>query len=95
MPYVRKTKNAAELSAARSLAAKSRKHNRGGRPAGAQKDPSMKVVPTRSLTVREPDYLVFRKYAFVKNITIADATHRLAKSLLKNHPDLKPEGWVD
>jgi len=95
MPYVRKTKNAAELSAARSLAARSRKHNRGGRPAGSQKDPSMKVVPTRSLTVREPDYLVFRKYAFVNNITIAEATHRLAKSLLKNHPDLKPETWVD
>lgn len=55
----------------------------------------MKVVPTRSLTVREPDYLVFRKYAFVNNITIAEATHRLAKSLLKNHPDLKPETWVD
>ena len=53
------------------------------------------IVPTRSLTVREPDYLVFRKYAFVNNITIADATHRLAKSLLKNHPDLKPESWVD
>ena len=95
MPYVRITKNAAELSAARSRAAKSRKHNRGGRPAGSQKDPSQKVVPTRSLTVREPDHHVFRKYAFVNNITISEAIHRLARSLLKNHPDLKPEDWVD
>ena len=95
MPYVRTTKTPAELSAARSRAAKSRKHNRGGRPVGSQKDPSLKVIPTRSLTIREPDYLVFRKYAFVNNITIADATHRFAKALLKNHPDLKPENWVD
>lgn len=95
MAYVRKTKSAAELSAARSRAAKSRKHNRGGRPAGSKTNPELKAVPTRSLTVREPDYQVFRKYAFVNNITIADATHRLARSLLKNHPELKPENWVD
>lgn len=95
MAYVRKTKNAAELSAARSRAAKSRKHNNGGRPVGSQKDPALKAVPTRSLTVKEPDYHVFRKYAFENNITISDAIHRLAKSLLKNHPDLKPDCWVD
>ena len=95
MPYVRTTKNAAELSAARSRAAKSRKHNRGGRPAGSTIDPAKKAVPTRSLSVREPDYQVFRKYAFVNNITISEAIHRLARSLLRNHPDLKPEGWVD
>lgn len=95
MAYQRITKNAAELSAARSRAAKMRKHNRGGRPAGSQKDPSKKAVPTRSLTIREPDYLVLRKYALEKGVTIAEATHRLARSLLKNYPTLKPECWVD
>ena len=95
MAYIRKTKNAAELSAARSRAAKSRKQNKGGRPAGSKKNPELKAVPTRSLTVREPDYQVFRGYAFKSNIQIAEAMHGLAKSLLKNHPDLKPESWVD
>ena len=95
MAYIRKTKNAAELSAARSRAAKSRKHNRGGRPAGSKTNPELKAVPTRSLTVREPDYQVFRKYAFVNNIQIAETMHRLARSLLKNHPELKPQDWVN
>lgn len=95
MAYIRKTKNAAELSAARSRAAKSRKHNRGGRPAGSRTNPDLLAVPTRSLSIREPDYNVFRKYAFLNNLTIAEAIHRLARSLLKNHPELKPEGWVD
>ena len=95
MAYQRITKNAAELSAARSRAAKSRKHNRGGRPAGSKTNPELKAVPTRSLTVRDPDYHVFRKYAFKSNIQISEAIHRLARSLLKNHPDLKPENWVD
>ncbi|MBQ4199610.1 MAG: hypothetical protein II649_06980 [Kiritimatiellae bacterium] len=95
MAYERKTKSAAELSAARSRAAKSRKHNRGGRPAGSRTNPELKAVPTRSLTVREPDYLVFRAYAFKSNIQIAEAMHRLARSLLKNHADLKPESWVE
>ena len=95
MPYVRITKNAAELSAARSRAAKSRKHNRGGRPAGSKTNPELKAVPTRSLTVRDPDYQVFRKYAFVNNIQIAETMHRLARSVLKNHPELKPQDWVD
>ena len=95
MAYIRKTKSAAELSAARSLAARSRKHNRGGRPAGSRTNPELKAVPTRALTVREPDYQVFRKYAFVNNIQIAEAMHRLARSMLKNHPELKPQDWVD
>lgn len=95
MAYARKTKNAAELSAARSRAAKSRKHNNGGRPVGSRNNPERKAVPTRSLTVREPDYQVFRKYAFNKEITISETIHRLAASLLKNHPELKPESWVE
>ena len=66
-----------------------------GRKKGWTKDPTLKAIPPRSLTVREPDYQVFRKYAFQKEIAIAEAMHRLATSLLKNHPDLKPEGWVD
>lgn len=95
MPYVRTTKTPAELSEARSRAAKMRKNCRGGRPAGSVKDPSAKAIPTRSLSIREPDYQVIRKFAFGKNVTIAEATHMLASALLKNHPDLKPEGWVD
>lgn len=68
---------------------------RGGRPKGSTKDPSLKSIPPRSLTIREPDYHVFRKFAYQKEIPIAEAMHRVAASLLKNHPDLKPENWVD
>ena len=95
MAYIRKTKSAAELSAARSRAAKSRKHNRGGRPAGSRTNPELKAIPTRSLTVREPDYQVFRKYALVNNLSIADATHKITKAVVAKHPELKPENWFD
>ena len=67
----------------------------GGRPKGSTKDPTLTAIPPRSLTIREPDYQVFRKFAFKKEIAIAEAMHRIASSLLKNHPDLKPEGWID
>ena len=67
----------------------------GGRPKGSTKDPTLKAIPPRSLTIREPDYNVFRKFAYQKEIPIAEAMHRVAASLLKNHPDLKPENWVD
>lgn len=95
MAYVRKTKNAAELSAARSAAAKSRRHCRGGRPAGSQKDPSQRAVPTRSLCIREPDYQALRKYAFLGEMTIAEAVHRVVKPLVEGRPELRPAGWVE
>lgn len=68
---------------------------RGGRPKGSTKDPTLKAIPPRSLTIREPDYNVFRKFAFQKEVSIAEGMHIVAKSLLRNHPELKPESWID
>ena len=66
-----------------------------GRKKGWTKDPTLKAIPPRSLTVREPDYQVFRKFAFKKEVPIVEGMHKIAASILRNHPDLKPESWVD
>lgn len=68
---------------------------KGGRKKGWTKDPALKAIPPRSLTVRDPDYQVFRKFAFAKEVPIVEAMHKIAASILKNYPDLKPEGWID
>ena len=66
-----------------------------GRKKGWTKDPALKAIPPRSLTVRDPDYQVFRKFAFKKEVPIVEGMHKIAASLLRNHPDIKPENWVD
>lgn len=66
-----------------------------GRKKGWTKDPALKAIPARTLTVREPDYQVIRRFAFTKEVPIVEAMHKLATSILKNYPDLKPEGWID
>lgn len=66
-----------------------------GRKKGWTKDPALKAIPPRSLTVREPDYQVFRKFAFKKEVPIVEGMHRIAASVLRNYPELKPESWVD
>lgn len=66
-----------------------------GRKKGWTKDPSLKAIPPRSLTVRDHDYQVFRKFAFKKEVPIVEGMHKIAASLLRNHPDIKPENWID
>ena len=99
-PKPKKTKE--ELSAIRAAAGakgaaalRASGNFRGGRKKGWTKDPTLKAIPPRSLTVREPDYQVFRKFAFKKEVPIVEGMHKIAASILRNHPELKPENWVD
>lgn len=85
MAYVRKTKSAAELSAARSAAAKSRKKCSGGRPVGSTKDPLAKEAVT-GLQVTQADRNILSRYAFKKNTTLKGAFHLL---MLQIEPQLK------
>lgn len=95
-------KSKEELSAIRAAAGakgaaalKASGNFRGGRKKGWTKDPALKAIPPRSLTVRDHDYQVFRKYAFKKEVPIVEGMHKIAASLLRNHPDIKPENWID
>ena len=97
MAYVRKFKTAAELAAFRSHLAKTRKNNRGGRPKGSlNKNPAPRV-PSRTLTVRQPDYEVIVKCAFAANVPQVEFLHMWAESLKVKNPQLfaKPQKPVN
>lgn len=91
MPYIRKTKNASELSAALSAAAKSRKANHGGRPKGSKNKGPSKRKPTRTMTIREPDYVVFSKCAHAAGIPMVEFMHMNAEGLKMRNPQLFAE----
>ena len=87
MAYQRKTRTPAELSAARSMAAKSRKRHGGGRPKGSHNKGNTAVgVPTMTMTVHKPAYQVFSKLAKVKNVTNIEFMDILAESLKAKNP---------
>ena len=95
MAYVKKYATAAERSAAFSRAAKSRKHNNGGRPKGSLNKNPVPHVPSRTLTVRQPDYEVFVKCASCHNkdernakpgVPIVEFMHVLAEHLKAKNP---------
>lgn len=88
MAYERKTRDAAELSAALSAAAKGRKHNHGGRPRGSKNAGPSKRVPTRTMTVREADYEVFRLCAHAANVPMTEFMHLNAEGLKRRNPGL-------
>lgn len=95
--YRRKTHDAAELSAALSRAAKSRKVFRGGRPKGWRKDATQ--PPPETISVAALDKAVFRAYARTKNLTLRDVLHKLAAILVMGanvprRPELAPDGWT-
>lgn len=82
MAYQRKTRTAAELSAARSMAAKSRKRHGGGRPLGSPNKNNPAVgVPTVTMTLHKPAYQVFARLAKVKGTTNIEFMDILAESL--------------
>lgn len=88
MAYERKFKTDAELAAFRSQMAKQRKIRRGGRPKGStNKNPSAKV-PSRTLTVRQPDYEVFVRCAFAANVPQIEFLHMVAEGLKAKNPQL-------
>lgn len=88
MPYQKKYQTRTELSAALSEAAKNRKHNRGGRPKGSKNKGPSKRTPTRTLTVREPDYHVFNKCAYTANVPMIEFMHMNAEGLKKRNPQI-------
>ena len=75
-----------ELSKVRSEAGK-----KGGRPKGYGKGRS----PTRQASLRLMDHQVLSAYSEKKQIPLAQTVHLLCRSLIKQYPDLNPEGWVD
>ena len=93
--YVRKTKSREELSALRSELGKKGAQGllksgkfKGGRKKGWTKNPSLKAIPSRTLTVRQPDYEVFVKCAFAANVSQVEFLHMVADSLKVKNPQL-------
>lgn len=59
-----------------------------GRKKGWTKDPALKAIPARTLTVREPDYQVVVKMANAMNLPIVEFMHRAAEKWKANNPRL-------
>ena len=81
MAYQRKTRTAEELSMARSIAAKSRKSNKGGRPA----NPEAKRI-SHNIGLHAEAYKVFKILASASEKTVADFMDIVAESLKKKNP---------
>lgn len=88
MPYQKKYQTRADLSAALSAAAKGRKNNNGGRPKGSKNKAPSKRVPTRTMTIREPDYVVFSKCAHAAGVPMVEFMHMNAEGLKKRNPQI-------
>lgn len=57
-----------------------------GRKKGWTKDPALKAIPSRTVTVREPDYQVFVRLAGAANKPIVEFMHNVAEGLKKRNP---------
>ena len=84
-----------ELSRIRSEAGKKgakstreRGHFKGGRPKGSPNKNPLRGLPSKSLTVREPDYQVFVKCAFAANVPLVEFMHLNAEGLKKRNPQI-------
>lgn len=95
MAYVKKYKTDAERRLAQSIAGKKGADKRRavgyanvGRKKGWTKDPALKAIPAKTLTVREPDYQVYVKCAFAANVPIVEFMHLNAEALKKRNPQL-------
>ena len=84
-----------ELSRIRSEAGKKgakstreRGHFKGGRPKGSPNKNPLIRLPSKSLTVREPDYQVFVKCAFAANVPLVEFMHLNAEGLKKRNPQI-------
>ncbi len=93
--YVRKTKSKEELSALRSQLGKQGGAKRKamgyagvGRKKGWTKDPALRAIPSKTLTVREPDYNVFVRLASVQGVAIVEFMHIVAESLRGKNAEL-------
>ena len=91
--YIRKTKSNEELRALRSQLGKKGGEKRKamgyatvGRKKGWRKDPALKAPKPKTLTIRQPDYCVYRKLATVQGVPLAEFMHMLAESLKAKNP---------
>ena len=72
----------------------SRIRSEAGRAGGKKRHENAKGrFPTRTMTVREPDYNVISAVAEIRQCSLAEAVHRFCVGWLKNHPDKAPQGW--
>lgn len=72
-----------ELSRIRSEAGR-----KGGRAAGYGNG----RAPTKTITVREPDYHILVNYADAQQISIAETIHRICEGLKAKSPELSTVG---
>lgn len=73
----------------------SRIRSESGRKGGLAKGYGHGSIPVRQMSVRHFDHAVFANFAHKKSISIAEAMHKLAATLIRNQPDLKPKSWMD
>ena len=88
MPYQKKYKTREELSVALSEAAKNRRNNHGGRPKGSKNKGPSKRTPTRTMTIRESDYVVFNKCSRAAGVPMVEFMHLNAEGLKKRNPQI-------
>lgn len=69
-------------------ATRERGHFRGGRPKGSPNKDPLIGVPSRTLTVRDPDYDVFVRCANAADEPIVSFMHDVAESLKAKNPAL-------
>ena len=63
----------------------------GGRPKGSGNG----RTPTKQASLHLTDYQVLMGYSEIKKIPLVKTIHLLCRSLIKQYPEIKPEGWVD
>lgn len=95
MAYVKKYATEEERRLAKSMAGKkgaasriAKGNNKGGRPKGALNKNSSSRIPTRTLTIRQPDYEIFVKCAYASNMPQVEFLHIVAENLKKKNPQL-------
>ena len=91
MAYKKKNLTPAQRSEQARKAALSVKHHNGGRKKGWTKDPSLKGIPAKTITVRDPDYQVFVKLAFAANLPIVEFMHKVAEGMKQRNPKIFSE----
>ena len=95
MPYQKKYKTDAERNLAKSLAGKkgaaalkASGNFRGGRPKGSPNKNAVPRVPTKTLTIREPDSNVFSRLAHVEGVPQVEFLHIIAEALKRKNPNV-------
>lgn len=93
--YVRQTKSDAELKALRSAlgrkggeARKALGYATVGRPKGSRNRKPGVALPSKTLSVRGPDYKVYSKLAKVQGVSLAEFMHLLAEHMKLKNPRL-------